>query len=134
MTKTRILAAAAVVFAIIPIAVGAALREAPSVAPQPATEAPQPPAEINFDERWISIEKGDRLPFPTPTPTSTPFAVAAVQSDVAPPVASPPEQLPLATEDDLKQAEEEHHRRSDICRRGRTYFTIQHHEYWRCNK
>ena len=129
MTKTRILAAA-VVFTIIPIAVGAALLKAPPVARQPAAEALQPPAEINFDERWISIEKGDRLPFPKPTP----FAVAAVQSEVAPAVASPPEQLPLATEDDLRQAEEEHHRHNDICRRGRTYFTIQHHEYWRCNR
>jgi hypothetical protein len=131
MTKTRILALA-VVFSIVPIAVGAALRKAPSVAPQPSAEAPQPSAELNFDERWISIEKGDRLPLPTPTPT--PFAVAAVQSEFTPPVASPAEQLPLATEDDMMQAEAEHHRHNDICRRGRTYFTIRHHQHWRCNK
>lgn len=128
MTKTRILAAA-VVFSIVPIAVGAAFREAYSVAPQPSSaEAPQPPAEANFDERWISIEKGDRLPLLAPAP----FSVATAQPEVVPSVASPPEQLPLATEDDLRQAEAEHHRQRDICRRGRTYFTIQHHQYWRC--
>jgi hypothetical protein len=134
MTKARILAVA-IVFSIVPIAVGAAFRATPSVAPQPSAEAPPPSAEINFDERWISIEKGDRLPLRAPAPpTSTPFAVAAVQPEVALPVASPPEQLPLATEDDMMQAEAEHHRHSDICRHGRTYFTIQHHQYWRCNK
>jgi hypothetical protein len=141
MTRKKILTAAAV-WLIILIAAGATFREAlpvapqPSVAapqpsaaaPQPSAAAPQPSAEIDFDERWISIEKGDRLPLLTPTP----YAVAAAQSEVTPPVASPPEQLPLATEDDIKQAEAEHHRHSDICRHGRTYFTIQHHEYWRC--
>jgi hypothetical protein len=133
MTKARILAVT-IVFSIVPIAVGAAFRATPSVAPKSA-EAPQPSAEINFDERWISIEKGDRLPLRAPTPpTPTPFAVAAVQPEVAPPVAPPPEQLPLATEDDMMQAEAEHHRQRDICRHGRTYFTIQHHQYWRCNK
>ena len=134
MTRKKILTAAAD-WLIILIAAGATFREAlpvapqPSVAaPQPSAAAPQPSAEIDFDERWISIEKGDRLPLLTPTP----YAVAAAQSEVTPPVASPPEQLPLATEDDIKQAEAEHHRHSDICRHGRTYFTIQHHEYWRC--
>jgi len=134
MTRKKILTAAAV-WLIILIAAGATFREAlpvapqPSVAaPQPSAAAPQPSAEIDFDERWISIEKGDRLPLLTPTP----YAVAAAQSEVTPPVASPPEQLPLATEDDIKQAEAEHHRHSDICRHGRTFFTIQHHEYWRC--
>jgi hypothetical protein len=136
MTKARILAVA-IVFSIVPIAVGAAFRATPSAAPQPSAEAPQPSAEapqpsaeINFDERWIPIAKGDRLQLPAPAP----FAVAAAQPEVVPPVAPPPEQLPLATEDDLRQAEAEHHRHSDICRHGRTYFTIQHHQYWRCNK
>jgi hypothetical protein len=135
MTTRRILAAA-VIFSIIPIAVGAAFRDARSVvppqlsaeAPQPLAEAPQPSAELNFDERWIPIAKGNRLPLPKPTP----FAVAAAQPEVAPPVAPPPGQLPLATDDDIKQAEAEHRRPGDICRRGRTYFTIQHHQYWRC--
>jgi hypothetical protein len=118
--KARFLAVA-VVCSIILIAVGAAFREANPVAPRTSAEA-------DFDERWISISKGDRLPLPSPTP----FAVAAVESEIAPPAAAPPEQPLLATEDDMRQAEAEHHRHSDICRHGRTYFTIQHHQYWRC--
>jgi hypothetical protein len=128
MTKARILAAA-VVFSIVPIAVGAAFRGTHPVAPQLSAEAPQPPAELDFDERWLSAEKGDRLPLPKPTP----FAVAAAQPEAVPAVAPPPEQLPLATEDDIKQADAEHRRHGDICRRGRSYFTINHHQYWRCN-
>ena len=76
----------------------------------------------------LPIKKGDRLPVPAPTP----LAVTAAQSEVVPPLALPREWLPLATEDDIRQAEAEHHRHSDICRHGRTYFTIQHHQYWRC--
>ena len=129
MTKARIVAAA-VVFSIIPIAVGAAFRGVHAIAPEPATAAPQPSAGIDFEERWISIAKGDRLPLRTPTPA--PVAVAAAQPEAVPAVASLSEQLPLATEDDLRQADAEHHRHADICRRGRTYFTIQHHQYWRC--
>jgi hypothetical protein len=128
MTKARILAAA-MVFSIVPIAVGAAFRGTHPVAQQPSVSAPQPSAELDFDERWISVEKGDRLPLPKPPP----IAIAAAQPEVAPSTAPPPEQLPLATEDDLKQADEEHHRPRDICRRGRSYFTINHHQYWRCN-
>jgi hypothetical protein len=119
MTGTKILAAAAV-WSIIPIAAGAALRDA-------RYDVPQPSSESDFDQRWISI-KSDRLPLPVPTP----FAAAAAQSDAAPPVTAPPETLPLATEDDIRQAEEEHHRHRDICPRGRTYFTVEHHQYWRC--
>jgi hypothetical protein len=69
---------------------------------------------------------------PLPLPVPTPFATAAEQSDAAPPVTAPPETLPLATEDDIRQAEEEHHRHREICPHGRTYFTIEHHQYWRC--
>jgi hypothetical protein len=121
MTRTKILAAAAAVWPIILIAAGATFRDARHDAPQPNTES-------GFDERWISIKKGDRLPFPAPTP----FAVATAQSDVAPPVALPPQQLPLATEDDIRQAEAERHRHRNICPHGRTYFSIEHHQYWRC--
>jgi hypothetical protein len=121
MTRTRIIAATAAVWSIILIAVGLAFRDSRPNMPQPATE-------IDFDERWLSVKKSDRLPLPAPTP----FAVAAAESEVGPTVSSPPEQLPLATEDDLKQAEAEHHHGSGVCRHGRTYFTIQHHQYWRC--
>ena len=120
MTGTKILAAVTV-GSVILIAAGASFRDAHGVAPQPA-------AGSDFDERWPPIEKGDRLPSSIPAP----FAVATAQSDVAPAVAMPPEQLPLATEDDIQQAEAEHHRHRDICPHGRSYFTIEHHQYWRC--
>jgi len=118
MTGTKILAATAAVWSIILIAAGAALRDA-------RHDSPLPSNELDFDQRWVSI-KGDRLPLPVPTP----LAVAKA----APPVTVPPETLPLATEDDLRQAEEEHHRHRDICPHGRTYFTIEHHQYWRCKR
>jgi hypothetical protein len=121
MTRTKILAAAAAVLPIILFAAGTTFRDARHDAPQPSTES-------NFEERWISIKKSDRLPVPAPMP----FAVASAQSDVAPPVAVPSQQLSLATEDDIRQAEAEHHRHRNICPRGRTYFTIEHHQYWRC--
>jgi len=68
---------------------------------------------------------------PVPVPVPTPFA-AAKQSDAAPPVTAPPETLPLATEDDIRQADEEHHRHRDICPYGRTYFNVNGHQHWRC--
>ena len=68
---------------------------------------------------------------PVPVPVPTPF-VAATQSDAAPPVTAPPETLPLATEDDIRQAEEEHHRHRDICPYGRSYFNVNGHQHWRC--
>ena len=68
---------------------------------------------------------------PLPLPLPTPFA-AATQSDAAPPVTAPPETLPLATEDDIRQADEEHHRHRDICPYGRTYFNVNGHQHWRC--
>jgi hypothetical protein len=91
-------------------------------------DAPPPSTESDFDERWISIQKGDRLALPTPTP----LPAATVQSEVTPPVAAPHQQLPIATEDDIRQAEAEHHRHGDICPHGRTFFFIGHHQYWRC--
>jgi hypothetical protein len=119
MTAAKILAAATVGFLIL-IAAGTAFRDAYSYAPQPS-------AGSDFDERWIPI-KSDRLP----SSTSAPLAVAEAESVPPPPVAAPLEQLPLATEDDMRQAEAEHHRHRDICPHGRTYFTIEHHQYWRC--
>ena len=121
MTWTRTLAATAAVWSTILIAAGATLRDANH-------DSPQVTAQDDFDERWLPIKKGDRLPVPAPTP----LAVTAAQSEVVPPLALPLEWLPLATEDDIRQAEAEHHRHRDICRHGRTYFTIQHHQYWRC--
>jgi hypothetical protein len=122
MTRTKLLAAAAAVCSTpLMIAAGATFRDAQHDAPQPAIES-------DFDGRWISIKKGDRLRLSAPTP----FAVTSAQSADRQPVAAPPQQLPLATEDDIRQAEAEHHRHRDICPHGRTYFTVEHHQYWRC--
>ena len=120
MTRTKTLAAAAAVLSITLIAAGATFRDRHPVALQPSTET-------DFDERWISTRKGDRLSVVAPMP----LAAAAAQAEVAPPVASTL-QLPRATEDDIRQAEAEHHRHRDICPHGRTYFTIERHRYWRC--
>ena len=78
--------------------------------------------------RTLAIVPGQPLPVPVPTP----FATAGAQSDAAPQVTAPPETLPLATEDDIRQAEEEHHRHRDICPYGRTYFNVNGHQHWRC--
>jgi hypothetical protein len=124
MTRTKLLAAAAAVCSTpLMIAAGATFRDAQHDAPQPAIES-------DFDGRWISIKKGDRLPLSA----RTRFALMDVQSANPSPVSAPPKQLPLATEDDIRQAEAEHHRHRhrDICPHGRTYFTKEHHQYWRC--
>ena len=125
MTRTKTLAAAAAVLSITLIAAGATFRDAHPVALQPSTET-------DFDERWISTRKSDRLPLVA----STPVAAASTQSEVAPSEVAPPvastSQLPRATEDDIRQADAEHHRHRDICPHGRTYFTIERHRYWRC--
>jgi hypothetical protein len=126
MTTTKILTAAGAILSIILIAAAASFRDARPDSPQPSTQGDL--TKGDFDERWISSWKGDRLPSSVPLP----FAVASAQSEVPPPVASPPEQLQVATDDDLRQAEAEHHRHRDICSRGRTWFTIGHHRYWRC--
>jgi hypothetical protein len=120
MTRTKTLAAAAAVLSITLIAAGATFRDTHPVA--------QSSTETDFDERWISTRKGDRLPLVTPTPLDA----APAQTEVAPPVAPATLQLPRATEDDIRQADAEHHRHRDICPRGRTYFTIERHRYWRC--
>lgn len=117
MTSTKIFAATAAVWSIVLVAAGATFHGARPDAVRPAIEG----------DSSEPLKKGDRLPWSTPMPLAT-----AAQPEVTPPVASLPEQLPLATEDDLRQAEAEHHRHRDICPRGRTYFTIEHHQYWRC--
>jgi hypothetical protein len=122
MTRAKILAAAAAVWSTtLMIAAGATFRDTPHDAPPPSTES-------NFDGRLISTKKGDRLPLPA----RTQLALMDVQSANPSPVAAPPKQLPLATEDDIRQAEAEHHRHRDICPHGRTYFTKERHQYWRC--
>ena len=117
MTRTKIFAATAAVWSIVLVAAGATFRGARHDAVRPALDgySSEP------------LKKGDRLPWSAPMPLAT-----AAQPEVIPPVPSLPEQLPLATEDDLRQAEAEHQRHRDICPRGRTYFTIEHHQYWRC--
>jgi hypothetical protein len=114
MTRTKIFAATAAVWSIVLVAAGARFYGARPDAVRPAIEG----------DSSEPMKKGDRLPWSAPMPLAQP--------EVTPAVASLPEQLPLATEDDLRQAETEHHRHRDICPRGRTYFTIEHHQYWRC--
>ena len=118
MTRTRILAAAAVVLSVVLVAGRATFRDS-------RFDAPRSPVDDDLDEP--AIKKGDRLPLHA----STPFPVVSTQSETTP--AAPREQLAPATEDDLRQAEaEHHHHHRDVCPKGRTYFTIDHHQYWRC--
>jgi hypothetical protein len=123
MTRIKIRAAAAAISFPVLIAAGATFRNPNYYDP------PQSSIAIDFDDRPISTRKGDRLPLTT----SPPIPMRA-EPVVAPSVAYAPEQLPLATEDDLRQAEAEHQRHRDICPRGRTYFTVEHHQYWRCKR
>jgi hypothetical protein len=126
MTATKILAAAVAIWSIILIAAGASFRDArhDALEPGPQRDFSKDNFKDDFDARWISSRKGDRLPS---------LAVANAQGEAAAPAASKPEQqLQVATEDDLRQAEEEHHRHRDICSHGRTWFTINQHRYWRC--
>ncbi|HEY7845729.1 MAG TPA: hypothetical protein VID30_18850 [Bradyrhizobium sp.] len=131
MTTTKILAAAAAACSIILVAASASFRDARHASPQPSTRGESTKADFDkddFDARFALSRKGDRLP----SSASLPLAAASAPSEAPPPVASPPEQLQLATDDDLRQAEAEHHRQRDICRHGRTWFTIEKHQYWRC--
>jgi hypothetical protein len=123
MTRTKILAAIAAVWSIILVVGGATFRDARPDAVRPSVA--RPPLEEDSGEPLM--KKGDRLPWSAPLPLAT-----AAQPEVAPSAASQPEQLPPATEDDIRQAEAEHHRHRDICPHGRTYFSIEHHQYWRC--
>jgi hypothetical protein len=113
--------ATCLVGSIVLITAGVAFRHARHDGPLPSNLS-------DFDERWISVNKGDRLRLPTQ------IQAATAQSEQPQPSAPPREQLPLATDDDIRQAEAEHHRHRDICPHGRTYFTIEHHQYWRCVK
>lgn len=117
MTRAKIFAATVAVSLIVLVAAGATFRDTRRDVVQPSVE----------DDSSTPLKKGDRLPWLAPMP----LAIAA-QPEVVSPVASLPEQLPPATEDDIRQAEAEHHRHHDLCPRGRTYFTIEHHQYWRC--
>ena len=124
-TTTKILGATGAVLSIILIAAGVSLRGAHHDSPQPGVRTDL--TQGDFDERWTWARKGDRLPM------SLPLAAASAPSEIPQPAASPPQQLQLANDDDLRQAEEEHHRHRDICARGRTWFTMNNHRYWRCN-
>jgi len=120
MTRIKILAAAAAISFPVLIAAGATFRNPHYY------DAPQSSIASDFDYRSTSTKKGDRLPLAPPPAMTSAESVRLV--------AASPEQLPLATEDDLRQAEAEHQRHRDICPRGRTYFTVEHHQYWRCKR
>jgi hypothetical protein len=121
MTRAQILGAAALVSLVILIAGGAAIRGAHPDTPL-ALNVQQSTAEVDF-EPPVTTRKADRLPMP---------ASPMMQPEPNPAVSSPPQQLQAATEDDIRQAEEEHHRHREICPRGKIYFTMNRHQYWRC--
>ena|SRR5581483_11039357 len=123
MTRVQILAAAAVVLLVGMIAVGASLLHAPSDARQTSEVATSP---VEADSDIPASKKGDRLPV-LALPT------APKQSEPAP-AAEPQEQLQAATDEDLRQADAERRRKRDVCPKGRTWFTIDHHQYWRCKR
>jgi hypothetical protein len=84
-------------------------------------------------QRSISVGKSDRLPLFTPLAPALPSEYDAQQSMIA--TAAPSEPLAAATDEDIKQAEAEHHRRHrDICAKGRTYYMKGRYRYWRCNR
>jgi hypothetical protein len=91
-------------------------------------DVPLPSTMSDVVERVASINKSDRLPLPTQI-----IPAATVQPDLVQPVA-PPAPLAAATDDDLRQAEAERHRRRDVCPKGRTYYMKGRYQYWRCNR
>jgi hypothetical protein len=121
MKRAQILGAAALVSLVILIAGGAALRGAHPITPW-SLNLQQSTTTVDF-EPPVTTRKADRLPMP---------ASPVVQPESSPPVSFPPQQPQAATEDDIRQAEEEHHRHREICARGKTYFTMNHHQFWRC--
>jgi hypothetical protein len=89
MTRTIIFTATAAVWSIILVAAGATFYGARPDAVRPEIE----------DDSGEPLKKGDRLPWSAPGPLAT-------TTQLTPPVASLlPEQLPLATEDDIWQAD-----------------------------
>jgi hypothetical protein len=117
MTRAKTFAATAVVWSIILVAAGATFRDArPGVAKSPEDNTGEP-----------LMKKSDRLPLSGPTPLAT-----VLQPEVTRLLIPQPQQLKLATEDDIRQAEAEHHRHRAICPHGRTFFTVEHHQRWRC--
>ncbi len=117
MTRVQILAAAAVVLVVILGAAGSRFLHANSDSRQTFDMATAQ-AELEFDRP--ASRKGDRLPVLS-LPVSTQSASA--------PLPEPSQEIQAATEDALRQADEERRRKRDICQRGRSYFTIDHHQF-----
>ena len=90
-------------------------------------DAPLPRTESDIVERVTPLNKSDRLPLAAQI-----LPMATALPDDVQPIAASPAPLAAATDDDIRQAEAERHRRRDICPRGRTYFTRDRHQYWRC--
>jgi hypothetical protein len=110
------------------IAAGATFRDADRHTPVASIKS-------DFDDRGTALKKGDRLSLPAlaPSPMAPPQADdAPLPVEAASAVEAPHQQLPLATDDDIRQARGEHQRHRDICPHGRRYYTIEHHRYWRC--
>jgi hypothetical protein len=110
------------------IAAGATFRDA-------NRHMPVATAKSDLDDRGTALKKGDRLSLLA----QVQLPIAPPQADDAPPpveaasvVEAPRQQLSLATEDDIRQANGERQRHRDICPHGRRYYTIERHRYWRC--
>jgi hypothetical protein len=91
------------------------------------------PAPVKSEEPLpMTVGKSDLLPMSTPiVPASRP-ANDLEQTTVT--AVAPPAPLAAATDDDIRQAEAERHRRHDICPKGRTYYMKGRYQYWRCNR
>lgn len=123
MTRVQILAAAAVVLSIVLVAERVSLPHASSDMRQSSNVTT---ASADMDSDRPASRKGDRLPMLAVSTPSTPSEPA--------PAPEPRQEIQAATEDDLRQADEERRRKRDICPRGRSYFMIDHHQYWRCRR
>src|SRR5579884_670918 len=106
MRRAQFLGAAALVSPVILVVAGAVIRGAHPDVPR-SLSLQRSTAEVDF-EPPVTTRKADRLPMPAAEP--------ALNAQVA----SPPQQIQAATEDDIRQAEEEHHRHREICPRGKT--------------
>ena len=85
------------------------------------------------EPRPIAVGKSDPLPMSAPIVPASPSTNDLQQPSITAAIA-PPAPLAAATDDDIRQAEAEHHHRCDICPKGRTYYMKGRYQYWRCNR
>jgi hypothetical protein len=102
---------------------------------QESNSASTRPAPANSEEpRAVAVGKSDPLPMVKQIVPAPPSASDDLEQANTIAVVAPPAPLAAATDDDIKQAEAERHRRRDICPKGRTYYMKGGYQYWRCNR